>query len=112
MNEIERLRRECLEKQSAPEMRQANINALLDDFDFACVHRVMVFLNWKWGMGDDAAIPSEGDLRRSARKLLEEVAENGGLTGSGGFGVRRDEWGGLRLWWAVCEFRAIDGDLD
>ena len=53
-------------------MRIAQIEDLLDEFDFGKVKKVMDLLEWKYGGSPDDEI-SLGELRRMARYLLQEV---------------------------------------
>ena len=62
------------------------IDEILDEFDFEKVHKVMEFLDWKWGGG----VPTIGGMRKVARNLLKEAAEGEVVAiGTGGFQVRK-----------------------
>jgi hypothetical protein len=43
----------------------------LDEFDFDRVHKVMFFLDWKYSDSND--VPPVQELRKNARKYLQEV---------------------------------------
>lgn len=64
---------------------QSQIDDIMDDFEFDKVHKVMKFLDWKWGFGKEKRIPEVYELRKKAREYLKYVAKRGGTTGSGGF---------------------------
>lgn len=90
------------EPNPAPTDRQRrHIDAILDEFDFGAVHRHMTVVGWKWGIGQDAKVPTVGELRRMARLLLTSaVTKNLSHTSSGGFEVwRRDDllWLGFAI---------------
>lgn len=70
------------------------VEDVLDDFDFHKVMRVMHFLEWEWV--HVTGVPTMGDLRRQARRLLR-TAISGCLqndthyvVGCGGF--RAEAW--------------------
>jgi len=67
-------------------MIKDDIDMILDEFDFEKAHKVMEFLDWNW----QSKVPTIGDMRRIARRLLNEAAE-GDITaiGTGGFQVRK-----------------------
>ena len=47
------------------------INEVLEEFDFDEVHKVMVFLNWRWVNDDETfTIPSYYRMMEDAKKLL------------------------------------------
>jgi hypothetical protein len=73
-------------------MRIAQIEDLLDEFDFDKVKKVMDFLEWKYhGSAYDEI--SIGELRRMSRYLLEDAYHASPspeyMIGSGGFEVSR-----------------------
>jgi hypothetical protein len=53
------------------------IKEIMDEFDFAQVHKAMVALDWVWGTTDTAHIPSIKELRIEAKRQLTELCENG-----------------------------------
>lgn len=71
---------------------QAQINEIMDTFDFGKAHRMMAAVNWTWLSevpGFESMVPTEADLRKEARSLLNRVARktsaiyslsSGGLT--------------------------------
>ena len=50
-----------------------SIETILDEFDFYKVERAMQALDWKWAGVD--GVPSIGDMRRQARRLLSTVRD-------------------------------------
>ncbi len=68
------------------------IEDLLDEFDFDKVKKVMDFLEWKYYNSPDKEV-SIGELRRTARDLLERVYNASPspeyFTACGGFEVTR-----------------------
>ena len=68
--------------------RYSQVRELMEVFDFARAARVMRLLNWRW---TSVGVPSQPDLRRTARRLLEEVSEKDGYRiSSGGFQAERN----------------------
>ena len=51
------------------------INEIMDEFNFARVHKAMVALDWKWA-SSKSYIPSMDDLRETAERLLRGAAES------------------------------------
>lgn len=51
------------------------IEDLLDEFDFVRVQKTMGALEWEWAFSEEIP-PSIGDLRRTARGLLEAAWEH------------------------------------
>jgi hypothetical protein len=94
---------------------QEQIDSIMDNFDFAKVERVMRMLNLRWVRHprkadgpDEYYQPDEHDLRRTARKLLKEVAaqQENTFMGQGGFMVH--QYGGALSLYFVLE--SMDGD--
>ena len=73
-------------------MRLEAIENILDEYDFHRVQKTMEALNWLW-ISSEGEIPSIGELRRQARRLLEDVYryEDSSymMMGCGGFEVIR-----------------------
>ena len=73
-------------------MRIAQIEDLLDEFDFDKVKRVMDYLGWYYSSSADKQV-SIGELRKMARNLLERVYDEDPcserITACGGFEVTR-----------------------
>lgn len=87
------------------------IEAILDQFDFYKVHQVMKALNWTWATSDtEDGIPTIPELRKTARRLLRDVASSleYSETGTGGFCAERDEEGCLALSFVVEECCGYD----
>ena len=73
---------------------QELIDNIMDNFDFHKVHKVMKQLNWHWAFAEEG-IPREDELRKEARKLLNEClyaliknGEDNWSIATGGFQVR------------------------
>lgn len=49
------------------------IHEIIENFDFKKCRNVMVMLNWGWGFGNE--LPTIEQLKKSARKRLENVLE-------------------------------------
>jgi len=50
------------------------IDEIMDEFNFATVHKTMVALDWKWASSKNY-IPSMDELRAEAERLLRDVAD-------------------------------------
>lgn len=72
------------------------VAAVMEDFDFDRVHRIMVNLDWKWDIGDgEMTIPSIYRIMKKAEGLLTSAASHYGENenyscGSGGFMAHLD----------------------
>ena len=68
---------------------QAQIDEVMDSFDFASVEKIMAALDWKWATseGNKKEIPEEYEIRRSARNRMRDAAKVG-YSSSGGFAAR------------------------
>lgn len=101
------------DKKALYEMR----DEIMDNFDFGTVARTMEYLDWGWATGKtvnfETEVPSESDIRREARKLIDEVIERVGTedqVGSietGGFSVEFCEYDGIpniRLRFSVSDW--------
>ena len=51
--------------------KEEHINYILDHFDFQKVHNIMLHLNWTWAFS--SGTPSISELKKEARRLLNEV---------------------------------------
>lgn len=85
---------ECIPKaiQTEPERKQkcqAKIDQTLKNFDFARVHVVMTYLNWKW-VGE--GIPSIECLKKKAEKLLISLADMPRPTTWSGYRTESENW--------------------
>lgn len=56
-----------------------------NNFNFYKVYDVMKLLNWTWGQGDDASIPSVRRIKARAKSLCHNAYKNEHTIGSGGF---------------------------
>jgi len=72
------------------------VTAVMEDFDFDRVHRVMMNLDWKWDIGDgEMTVPSSYRLTKNAEILLRDAAQHYGdkefySCRSGGFAAHLD----------------------
>lgn len=62
-------------KKYAPE-----IERIMNEYDWDKVHKVMTFLDWKWGSGPGGTleIPNVDRLKKRAKEMLEDVAGSAG----------------------------------
>ena len=72
---------------------QQDIETILDEFDFHKVQKAMEALDWTWA--SSAGVPTIGELRKTARYLLNfcynaDATEPTYVTGTGGFEASRD----------------------
>jgi len=58
------------EKEPVDEM----IDEIMDEFNFATVHKAMVALDWKWATSKNY-IPTMDELRKEAERLLRDAAD-------------------------------------
>jgi len=75
---------------SKEQLIEKMVTAVMEDFDFDRVHRVMVNLDWEWDIGDgEMTIPSTYRIMKEANRLLTCAANHYGegdySCGSGGF---------------------------
>ena len=49
------------------------ISAIIAEFDFERVHKVMKFLDWKWAGGSKPKVPTIHKLKECARSLLKDA---------------------------------------
>lgn len=76
------------------------IEQVMDGFDFEKVYQVMKLLDWQWENPDNlGAIPGIERLKATARRLLQEVAEDRDFSrhSTGGFYATKHEDGELAL---------------
>ena len=65
---------------------QAQIDNVMDNFNFSRVFTTMQALKWRWASSKSSdGVPIDSELRERARKLLKEVSVRGGIVGTGGF---------------------------
>lgn len=69
--------------------REAQINDLIEDFNFERVHIAMTALDWQWQQtaGNGHAVPSISKLKGMAKHLLRESISHK-VVGSGGLLAR------------------------
>lgn len=82
-------------------VKRIMIEEILNGFDFEKVKTVMAALNWKWGEGANAHIPTYNELRKTAKMLLEDSYLLG-RSATGGFEAE-DIDGILRLVFIVAK---------
>jgi predicted ThiF/HesA family dinucleotide-utilizing enzyme len=100
------------------EVAASRIEDIMDEFDFDKVHKVMDSLDWTWvGVEAGDNIPSRAELRRSARRLLQQSVQTKSSIGSGGFRIEFDSgeengmpWVNLNLFFCV-ESTSYDGEF-
>jgi hypothetical protein len=51
------------------------IDEIMDEFNFARVHKAMVALDWKWAVTSNNNVPTMDELRKEAERLLRNAAE-------------------------------------
>ena len=89
------------------------VEDILDEFDFHRVQDTMKALNWKYHDTVDA-YPSIGELRRLARKLLQNAFEappcSEWITGCGGFEVHRNMYPGDTKKYLSLQFNVTEGN--
>ena len=55
------------------------VTAVMEEFDFDRVHRIMVNLDWKWDVGDGVmTMPSTYRIMKKAEELLVSAANHYG----------------------------------
>ena len=65
------LNKDEVEKEPLDEM----IDEIMDEFNFATVHKAMVALDWKWAVTSNNNVPTMDELRKEAERLLRNAAE-------------------------------------
>jgi hypothetical protein len=88
--------------------KQELIDEILDQFDFEKVHLTMKALGWEWM---DVGVPEAPNLRKSARRLLQEATKSPSpysKISSGGFVVEKDVDGFLELRFEVSSWNTFD----
>ena len=66
--------------------QQDALDNIMDNFDFDQVHKVMVFLDWKWANSNGSLeVPEKYELRSEARRLLKMAIEEKTTVSTGGF---------------------------
>ena len=85
---LERERKNKISKEEIE--KQEVINDVLDRFDFDSVEEVMYMTGWVWGNGRTEHIPTQCEMRKFSRKLLEEAIDKENAVSNGGF--RASSW--------------------
>jgi hypothetical protein len=84
---------------------EAQIEEIMDWFDFRKVAETMKALKWEWLTEDGMQVPSESEIRQYARQQLKYVVRNKvRYTACGGFLARNDD-GYLSLAFQVSEWQ-------
>lgn len=52
------------------------VKKIMKHFDFKKVHKVMELLDWKWKTEEGLEVPSVKQLKKHAKKQLENVVDN------------------------------------
>ena len=71
------------------------IEQILRNFNFRACREHMLHVNWTWGMGVNATVPSVRRLMQEAKRLLEQAAESERPNTSvscGGFHAHKWAW--------------------
>ena len=63
---------------------QKALDQIMDWFDFEKVEKTMEALNWKWG-GAEEGVPTIGEIKTQARRLLTQAITERVTIGTGGF---------------------------
>ena len=79
----------------------AQVEEVIDSFDFPRVHHVMETLGWTWA--NIERVPTRAELVAEARRLLSELEGRPGVRGSGGLRASYKENGTLSLKFILCE---------
>ncbi len=83
-------------------LKDIYVEAIIANFDFAKVAKVMDVLKWTWDGADES--PSIGELRSCARDLLYELINNDSKrVSSGGFTVEKLSDDNLKLYFIIEE---------
>jgi hypothetical protein len=53
----------------------AKIKEVIEQFDYAKVHKVMEYLDWRWDLGDGFEVPTIGEIINRSTDLLLELHE-------------------------------------
>ena len=95
------------------------IDNIMDNFDFSRVAKTLLCLNWKWCMSVDNEVPHEYDIRKAARKLMNNIPDtcikDRYCTGTGGLQVNawyeNTELVLMELTFVVAEWREDVAEL-
>jgi hypothetical protein len=63
---------------------QKALDQIMDWFDFENVAKTMEVLNWKW-IGTEEGVPTIGEIKEQARRLLTQAIKERVTIGTGGF---------------------------
>lgn len=74
------------------ELKEIQIEKIISHFDFKSVHKAMYATGWIWNSSD--GVPSIAELKKEAKRLLNEVKTN---ISTGGFEAIKDDNGDLSL---------------
>ena len=89
---------------------QEQLDNILDNFDFKIVKETIDKLDWHLGNEDDQIIPETPDLRKHARRLLNNVKnKNSGYQSScGGFTAEKIAENGLELRFEITTLNGFE----
>ena len=98
------------------ELIEKMIADVMEHFDFDKVRKVMLYLDWKWHIGEgEMTVPSTYRLTKKAESLLRRVAtfddEEPRICSTGGFTARMID-GALSLSFILEEASAYDDDYE
>lgn len=96
--------------------QQDALDNIMDNFDFDQVHKVMVFLDWKWANSNGSLeVPEKYELKGSARRLLKMAIEEKTTVSTGGFiaeYTEKEESGWMDLKFVVSDWdEKVEKDL-
>ena len=84
------------------------IDEIMDNFDFRKVAEVMEHLGWGW-CGSGYEVPTESEIRSTARRLLQDVSRKlPSNVSTGGFRAQSYEDGNLTLEFVLAEWTTED----
>lgn len=78
-----------------------------ENFNWDRVYQSMKLLDWTWGMGADASIPSVAMLKKKAKRLCKDAFVDRQTYSTGGFSAQVDE-GMLSLSFILEEWAVED----
>lgn len=89
---------------------QDQIDNILDCFDFERVKEIMDKTDWYWSGEDKNTIPEIPELRKEARRLLNNIKNknSGYVTSCGGFTAEKIAENGLELRFEVTSLNGFE----
>ncbi len=78
-------------KTEPKKITEAQIELLMERFDFETVYKHMVLTGWKWSGSDSPdGVPRMDEIKATAKKILTGFENDCLCSGTGGFMVRLD----------------------